>query len=317
MFKKNICRLIVSITKIILPLLARVFIKLRVNKRIINFLNNKSDTSNNRYNFSHVISDLLQNQKLNAIDVGAQGGFNSEYFFPYKYNIFFEPILVEPIKAEAEKLKKKYKYVIDSGLWSSQVKKEIFILGNRLGSSSMYKPDESSFKIYNLGQKNIESFKITNTLEVNCITMNDALKKINIKKIQYLKLDTQGSELEILKGMDDFRPLLIRIEVQIFAMYKNIPSWTKLVNFLDELGYMVCEWRKIGSHLTRTAAEMDMIFIPNYRSEKGKTLIKENENKFISLMLIFGQLKLLKHISKELNLNLAKKINDFDDRYFF
>ena len=62
---------------------------------------------------------------------------------------------------------------------------------------------------------------------------------------------------------------------------------------------------------------MDMVFIPNYRTDKGKALIKENENKFTSLMLIFGQLKLLKLISKDLELNSTKEIENFEDRYFF
>ena len=239
------------------------------------------------------------------------------FFFAKRYNNFFEPIMVEPIKSEAEKLKGKYKYVIDHGLWSSSTKKDIFILGNRLGSSSMYKPDKSSFKIYNLNQKNMESFKITETIEIDCLAMSDAIKEIGIEAVDYLKIDTQGSELEILKGMNQLRPLLIRIEVQIFSMYKNVPSWTKLLNLLDDLGYMVCEWRKIGSNSTRTATEMDMVFIPNYRTDKGKALIKENENKFTSLMLIFGQLKLLKLISKDLEFNSTEEIENFEDRYFF
>jgi len=317
MLKKIICRLVRSLTKITLPILSKIFIKLRINRRIINYLNSESATSNNSYNFSNIILNLLQNKKLNGLDVGAQGGFNSDFFFAKRYNNFFEPIMVEPIKSEAEKLKSKYKYVIDHGLWSSSTKKDIFILGNRLGSSSMYKPDKSSFKIYNLNQKNMESFKITETIEIDCLAMSDAIKEIGIQAVDYLKIDTQGSELEILKGMNQLRPLLIRIEVQIFSMYKNVPSWTKLLNLLDDLGYMVCEWRKIGSNSTRTATEMDMVFIPNYRTEKGKALIKENENKFTSLMLIFGQLKLLKLISKDLELNSTKEIENFEDRYFF
>ena len=72
------------------------------------------------------------------MDIGAQGGFNSDNFFQ-KNTIFFEDILIEPIKSEAHKLKNK-KYLINKGLWSKTSKK-FYILKNRLGSSSMYKPD--------------------------------------------------------------------------------------------------------------------------------------------------------------------------------
>ena len=57
---------------------------------------------------------MLGKDKILALDVGAQGGFNSDNFFPSKYNIFFDEILVEPIKSEAEKIHSK-KYVINKG----------------------------------------------------------------------------------------------------------------------------------------------------------------------------------------------------------
>ena len=74
-------------------------------------------------------------------------------------------------------------------------------------------------------------------------------------------------------------------------MYKNVPSWHKLVNHLYELNYVLIDLKEIGGHSTRLAAEADMIFIPNFSNEIGKKMIMENKDKFISLMMIFGQLK--------------------------
>ena len=45
-----------------------------------------------------------------------------------------------------------------------------------------------------------------------------------------------------------------------------------------------------------------MVFIPNFLIDSGKKLILEKEKEFISLMLISGQIKLLKKISKILDL---------------
>lgn len=317
MLKKYICKFIQKIIKIILPLMSYIFINLRTNKRVINYLSLKNFTGNGKYNFSKIINDLNGNKKIIALDVGAQGGFNADNFFPSKYNHFFEPIMVEPIKEEFEKLKKNYPLIIDKGLWSSSIQKKLYLLGNRLGSSSMYEPDESCFSIHKIKKKDFINYKITNTIEIECDTIDEALKKINISKLDYLKLDTQGAELEILKGMKNYNPLLIRAEVQIFPMYKNIPSWTNLVKLLNDLNYIACEWKEIGSHATRIAAEMDMIFIPNYKTNSGRDLIINNENKFISLMLIFGQIDLLKIILDELHLPSYKKIEGFKDRFFF
>ena len=104
MLKNKILKISKSILKIILPVIFKILIKLKLNRRVVNFLNDKSYTSNNLYNFTEIIEKTLGNKKIIALDIGAQGGFNSDKFFPSRYNIFFEDILIEPIKTEAEKL---------------------------------------------------------------------------------------------------------------------------------------------------------------------------------------------------------------------
>jgi len=138
---------------------------------------------------------------------------------------------------------------------------------------------------------------------------------LRIKNLDYLKIDTQGSELEILKGIGNYRPLLIRLEAHIFSMYKDVPSWDKLLNYLYEMNYVLIDWKGIGSHSTRIAAEMDMIFIPNFNNSRGKNLLLSSKSKFKSLMLIFGQLNLLKIIMKKLNIE-NQEIEKFEDLYF-
>ena len=58
-----------------------VLIKLKLNRRVINFLSEKSYKSNEKYNFLLIIKKLIKNEKIIALDVGAQGGFNSDFFF--------------------------------------------------------------------------------------------------------------------------------------------------------------------------------------------------------------------------------------------
>ena len=79
---------------------------------------------------------------------------------------------------------------------------------------------------------------------------------------------------------------------------------------------MISDWRKIGSHITRTPVEMDMIFIPNFSIDSGEKIIKEKEKEFIALMLISGQIKLLKKISKSLNLGHSEFYMKIKDKYF-
>ena len=250
-----------SFSKILFPILFKLFYLLRINRRAINFFSDKSFFLNNNQNFVDLINILLNKKRIIALDVGAQGGFNSDKFISSKYDKFFEPILIEPIKEEAEKIRKDQGSVIENGLWSSKIKKDIFI--------------------------------------------------------DYLKIDTQGAELEILKGIGNYRPLLIKVESHVHSMYKDVPSWNELLDYLYKLNYVVIDWKGIGSHATRVPAEMDMIFIPNFRSENGKKLILKNENEFISLMLIFGQISLLKIIAKKNNFKSFDKISNLQDFYLY
>ena len=314
MLKKRISKIFRSIIKLLLPFFFKILIKLRLNRRVINFLNEKSYFSNDSHNFSNLINAILKDKKLISLDVGAQGGFNSDNFFPVKYNKFFNCILVEPIKSEAEKLERKNN-IIDKALWSSKGKKVIYILGNRLGSSSMYKLDTEKLDLHDMNDKEIEKFKVTETVEVECDTLENSLKSLNINNLDYLKIDTQGAELEILKGIGEYRPLLIKIEAHIFSMYKDTPAWTKLVDRLNDLNYVLIDFKQIGKHKTRVPAEMDMLFINNFYNDTGKKKIIDNLEKFKALLLIFGQINTLKLILKKLKID-STDINKYEDLYF-
>ena len=180
----------------------------------------------------------------------------------------------------------------------------------------MYRPNKDVLNLYDFKKKNFSLFDVTDEIEIECTTIKESLKKFEIKNLDFLKIDTQGSELEILKGLGEYLPLLMKIEVQIIPMYEHVPSWTELVNYLYKMSYMVCEWIEIGKHSTRMPAEMDMIFVPNYMTDSGKKLILSREKEFISLMVIFGQIKLLQIISRKLNLSMNTEIQKLKDKFF-
>ena len=303
-----------SITKLILPSLHLILKLLKANTRTVNFLNDKKTNANNSYNFQTNIEKLLKNRKLIGLDVGAQGGFNSDKFFPERYNKYFESILVDPLKNSLEG--KESTHTINKGLWSSKGVRKLYILNKRPQSSSMYEPDKKSLSIYGFKEKDFHLFDVSKTETVECDTLSSSLKALNINTLDYLKIDTQGAELEILKGLGEYRPLIINTEVQVIQMYKNVPDWSELINYLSKLNYMTCEWKEIGSHSTRSPAEMDMLFIPNYLDDIGKKLIMSRENEFISLMLIFGQIKLLQTISAKLNFTTNNEIQKLKDKFF-
>ena len=131
------------------------------------------------------------------------------------------------------------------------------------------------------------------------------------KKIQNI---LEGDyEISVLgtNGKDNF-PFLSKI----IPMYKKVPSWSELVSYLYKINYMTCEWIEIGKHVTRIPAEMDMIFIPNYLTEFGKKIIISRQKEFISLMIIFGHIRLLQNISSDLNFEANSEIQKLKDNFF-
>ena len=120
--KSKIFKFSTSLVKILLPAIFKILIKLKLNRRVINFLHEKSYNSNNKYNFTSLLDKFLEKNKIVALDVGAQGGFNSDTFFPKKYDHFFEEIVIEPIDSEAKKIKNK-KVEIKKVLWSEKIQK--------------------------------------------------------------------------------------------------------------------------------------------------------------------------------------------------
>ena len=77
----SISKIKISITKLILPVLFKIFVFLQANSRVINYLNEKRQKSNDIYNFEENIKKLIGQKKLIALDVGSKGGFNSDFFF--------------------------------------------------------------------------------------------------------------------------------------------------------------------------------------------------------------------------------------------
>jgi len=316
MISRFLYRLLCKLTYLITPLRSKILTIFKLRSRVINQLTSLRLKANKSENYSNLVSKLLLNEKIVALDVGAQGGFN-ENIFPKKYNDFFSPIMVEPIKDEADKLKKENYKVISKGLWSNNCVKKLYIMKKRLGSSSLYKPNKDAYALYDLKKKNYPSFEVSNEIDIECTTIKESLNNLNIKKLDFLKIDTQGAEIEILKGLGNYLPLLLKIEVQIVPMYENIPDWSELINHLYKLNYMTCEWEEIGNHATHSPVEMDMLFIPNYLNHAGKELIMSRKKKFISLMLIFGQIKLLQIISTKLNFSETLEIEKLKDKFFY
>lgn len=156
-----------------------------------------------------------------CIDAGANQGIYSIPFAKIAGSKG-KVIAIEPMKYAQAILKKNSKLnnlrniQIYSGVISNKNKKEILDLTAGVGSASI---------IRDFGKKKI--------LKVVSTTLDNLVKKYDLKRINFIKMDIEGSELSALHGakktLKKFKPII--------CLESDIKSFSKIYNFLKKFSY--------------------------------------------------------------------------------
>lgn len=169
---------------------------------------------------------------LPILDIGAADGGTAAYFCK-KFNkakiIAFEPIEKMFKIAANTNIKNTNVEVRNIALSNAKGETEINITANYL-SSSLNDLNVKEFELKPNSQK--EKFLIIEKQKVITSTLDDETK--NIKELLMIKIDTQGSELSILKsGIETLRKTnLILIEMNNHGLYNNGCQYYEVDEFL-------------------------------------------------------------------------------------
>jgi FkbM family methyltransferase len=140
----------------------------------------------------------------------------------------------EPDKREAERLRQQSQHsgfeVIDWGLAKENGERDLHITKHR-GCCSLLEVDPESewFKRYRPGEGEVESIVRIKTCSV------DGFAKTKGLQIDFLKVDTEGTELEVLEGSEEqllSNVLGVRTGVNFQQVYKNQPLFPEVHNYL-------------------------------------------------------------------------------------
>lgn len=181
---------------------------------------------------------LPSNDFFVVFDLGAQTGCFSllAKFFPNSAWYSFEPI-----KEAADTLQENVQLNEIHNVFVQQA-----AVADFSGKITLRMPDMGNWGLSTIGS-NVLRFDTMFEREINCITLDNFVEKNNIKKVHFMKLDTEGSELRILRGAQKMimrdHPIMI-MEYNETNMKQCGVSKQDVDNFLMEMGY---EWKLISS----------------------------------------------------------------------
>ena len=248
---------------------------LRVCNAIIRRLSNENNSSINERKNS--MEDALAHVKkygfepVTVIDVGAADGTPSLYdTFPDAYHFALEPL--QENEAALEKWKNKYRldYVITAA-GSTEGKIKFNVHTDHLAGSSLLKEQTPEFD-------GVER-------EVPIQTLDKLCKDRNLKGPFLLKIDTQGSELEVLKGASEVLKdtEYIVLEMSFFEFYKGQPIIEDIIIFLKEKGFTLYDIGEIFYRpLDNACGQTDMAFVKRngrFRTSNEYASLKQWNNR--------------------------------------
>jgi FkbM family methyltransferase len=89
-------------------------------------------------------------------------------------------------------------------------------------------------------------------VEVEVIRLDHFIETMEITKIDYFHCDTQGSDLNVLKGMGDYIHLIqhgkVEAEFQNKSLYQNQNNYKETISFLSEKGFEVVKIAPEGGY---------------------------------------------------------------------
>ena len=218
-----------------------------------NFILYLLDLIRNHIHQPKILNYLLKLDIKIAFDVGAHDGETLEYF--QKIKSIKKIYSFEPQILSYDKLVKKYNYdkkvILNNLALSNNSEEKIFFINSLSSTSSFSLLDNNSLwlKIKNIILNEKDSIKSSIILKTS--TIDSYVLRNNIDKINLLKIDTEGHELEVLMGakktINKNKVEYLLIEIHSSKMYKNYSKY-KIEEFLKKNNFILLKSFKFPFH---------------------------------------------------------------------
>ena len=177
-----------------------------------------------------------------GIDVGACIGESLSQFdgFDTVYAIEPGPEEFNQLKEKGSLFKNYIPLNLAIGLKNEDV--EFITYHNGRFSSMLEFNKESEF--YKYCEDNCQSFdEFKETIKIECIRLDKLIEKEEIKEIEYIKIDTQGTDLDVVKSLGDKISIVkkISMEIQLKELYRGSSTIEETLEYMNKRGFVLVE----------------------------------------------------------------------------
>lgn len=173
---------------------------------------------------------------LTIVDVGARGGIQKRWERVAK-NTPFLFVGFEPDEQECAVLNQdspdNYRYIAKA--LSSRAHKKTIYITRSSGNSSVYPPDSEFVQRFTVASQ----YDVLHTASVQMQPLDGLNEELDGLDIDFIKMDVEGSELDIIQGAGRTLESVFGVEVEIWfnTIYKGQPLFADVDRSLRELGF--------------------------------------------------------------------------------
>jgi FkbM family methyltransferase len=207
-----------------------------------------------------VIATTLAREPIHAMDVGAAGGVAPHWrdYLALLDVDCFEPDAEECALRQRDSPPNLHWYPV--ALAGTTGRREFYVL-NRATGSSLYPPNDEVILEYS-GRSYAG---VRRVVELDCVSLADFLAEHGRPTPSLMKLDTQGTELEILSSLTPGQLeglLCVELEVEFLELYKGQPTFGDVHAFMQRNDFRLLDLRTHRSY--RNAKDESYHYIRKY-----------------------------------------------------